>query len=127
MHLWTTWWTLVLDLRPAFHRTRTFLWSALALGAICTRIDLRGVTSLVRALGLRQDCYDRLLDFFHTTSVNLGELTQRWVSLVLRTLKPFLFTVNGRIVLQPPVPEQYAHRCAQSPASSYRPHTAGST
>ena len=99
MHLWTTWWTLVRDLRPAFHRTRTFLWSALALAAICTRIDLRGVTSLIRALGLRQDCYDRLLDFFHTTSVNLGKLTNLWVSLVLRTLKPFLFTVNDRIVL----------------------------
>ena len=99
MHLWMTWWSLVRDLRPAFQRTRTFLWSALVLAATCTRNDLRGVTSLVRVLGLHQTCYDRLLDFFHSKSVNLGELTNRWVSLVLRILKPFLFIVNGRIVL----------------------------
>ena len=55
MHLWIMWWNLVRELRPAFKRTRTFLWFALALAATCTRGDLRGVTSLVRSLGLRQE------------------------------------------------------------------------
>jgi len=99
MSLWITWWNLVLSLRPAFGRYRTFLWFAVALAAFCVRDDLRGVTSFVRALGLQQTFYDRLLDFFHSPSVDLSQLTSLWTGLVLRTLKPFLYTVNGRIVL----------------------------
>ena len=99
MILWIGWWTLVRELRPAFARTRTFLWFALALAALCTRGDLRGVTSFVRALGLRQACYDRLLDFFHSPAVRLPEVTRLWTALILRTLRPFLLTVNGRLVL----------------------------
>jgi hypothetical protein len=99
MILWIAWWNLVRELRPAFKRNRTFLWFAVALAATCTRSDLRGVTSLVRALGLRQACYDRLLDFFHSRGVDLPRLTRCWTALVLKTMSPFLLTVNGRIVL----------------------------
>ena len=99
MILWIGWWTLVRELRPAFARTRTFLWFAVALAALCTRGDLRGVTSFVRALGLRQACYDRHLDFFHSPAIRLPELTRLWTALILRTLRPLLLTVNGRLVL----------------------------
>jgi hypothetical protein len=99
MNLWIAWWNLVRELRPAFNRHRTFLWFALALAATCIRGDLRGVTSLVRALGLRQACYDRLLDFFHSRGIDLDALTRRWTALLLKTLRPHLLTVNGRIVL----------------------------
>jgi hypothetical protein len=99
MILWIAWWNWVRELRPAFARNRTFLGFAASLAATCTRVDLRGVTRLVRALGLRQACYDRLLDFFHSPSVRLPELTQLWTALVLRILRPFLLVVNGRIVL----------------------------
>jgi DDE superfamily endonuclease len=99
MTLWIAWWNLVRELRPAFKRNRTFLWFVIALAGTCTRSDLRGVTSLVRALGLRQACYDRLLDLFHSPSVMLPELTRLWTALVLQTLRPFLLIVNGRIVL----------------------------
>ncbi len=99
MALWIVWWNLVRELRPAFKRTRTFFWFTAALAAACTRNDLRGVTSFVRALGLREACYDRFLDFFHSPSVLLPELTRLWTAIVLRTLRPFLLTVNGRIVL----------------------------
>ena len=44
--------------------------------SMCTRGDLRGVTSLVRSLGLKQVCYDRLLDFFHSSGVRLDRLTR---------------------------------------------------
>ena len=54
MTLWITWWNLVLGLRPAFARSRSFLWFASALAAFSVRGDLRGVTSFVRALGLRR-------------------------------------------------------------------------
>jgi len=99
MSLWITWWNLVLSLRPAFGRHRTFLWFAAALAAFCVRGDLRGVTSFVRALGLRRAFYDRLLDFFHSPAVGLPRLTALWTGLVLRVLGPLLLTVNGRIVL----------------------------
>ena len=99
MTLWIAWWNLVRELRPAFSRNRTFLWFAVALAATCTRNDLRGVTSLVRSLGLREACYDRLLDFFHSRGVDLPLLTRSWVALILKTLRPALLIVNGRIVL----------------------------
>ncbi len=99
MELWIAWWNQVRQLRPAFSRTRTFLWFAVALAATCVRSDLLGVTSLVRALGLQERCYDRLLDCFHSRALNLEALTRRWASLAFSTLKPFLYTVQGRIVL----------------------------
>ena len=99
MSLWITWWNLLLRLRPAFSRSRSFLWFAASLAAFCVRGDLRGVTSFVRALGLRAQCYDRLLDFFHSPAVDRPKLTVLWTGLVLGVLKHVLFTVNGRIVL----------------------------
>jgi hypothetical protein len=99
MELWMEWWNLVSQLRPAFSRNRTFIWFGVALTAMSVRSDLLGVTSFVRALGLKECCYDRLLDCFHSRALNLDALTRRWVGLVLLTLKPFLYTVRGRIVL----------------------------
>jgi hypothetical protein len=99
MMLWIAWWNLVRELRLAFSRNRTFLWFAVALAATCTRSDLRGVTSLVRSLGLREACYDRLLDFFHSRGVDLPLLTRCWATLILKMLRPFLLVVHGRIVL----------------------------
>jgi hypothetical protein len=99
MSLWIAWWKLVSELRPAFKRTRTFIWFLVALAATCARADLRGVTSLVRTLGLRPSCYDRLLDFFHTPSTDLPLLTRLWTAILLKTLRPYLPTVNDRIVL----------------------------
>ena len=99
LHLWFQWWALVRQLRPAFHRTRTFLWFGLALLATSVRTDQLGVTSLVRALGLREGCYDRLLDLFHSRALDLEALTRQWVKLVLVVLRPFLHTVQGRLLL----------------------------
>jgi hypothetical protein len=99
MELWLEWWNQVRQLRPAFGRTRTFAWFAVALAAMCVRGDLLGVTSLVRALGLQERYYDRLLDCFHSRALDLEALTRRWTGLALTTLKPFLYTVQGRIVL----------------------------
>lgn len=99
MELWIEWWSHVLKLRPAFRRTRTFVWFAVAVAAMCVRGDLLGVTSLVRALGLRERCYDRLLDLFHSRALVLEALTHLWARLVLTTLGPFLYLVNGRIAM----------------------------
>ena len=51
MLLWSHWWLIVSQLRPACSRQRTFLWLAVTLAAMAVRRDLGGVTSFVRALG----------------------------------------------------------------------------
>jgi hypothetical protein len=96
--LWKHWWKLVCQLRPACSRTRTFLWMITVLAGMTIRPDLLGVTSLVRALGLLPASYDRLLDFFHSSALNLDALTALWRRLVF-TLHPGILRVQGRPVL----------------------------
>jgi hypothetical protein len=96
--LWNHWWNLLCDLRSACTRTRTFLWMALCLAGFAARKDLLGVTSIVRALGLKPACYDRLLDFFHSPGLDLNRLTLAWCALVFR-VHPGILRVHGRSVL----------------------------
>lgn len=88
MSLWREWLACVRELRPACARTRTFCWMVLALIGLCTRTDLAGVTSFVRALWLRPSAYRRLLHLFHSPAVDLGKLTTGWVRLALRLFRP---------------------------------------
>ena len=81
--LWSAWWGIVSQLRPAFTRSSTFLWFFVALAATCARTDLRGVTSFVRALGLTERCHWRLLDMFHSSAVRRDELPALWSRLAL--------------------------------------------
>ncbi len=96
--LWNRWWSLVCELQSACARTQTFLWMSLCLAGMTIRTDLRGVTSIGRALGLEPVCYDRLLDFFHSSALDLNKLTGAWCALVFR-LDPGILRVNGRPVL----------------------------
>ena len=98
MKLWVYWWKMVEQLRPACARLRTFLWLAVSLAGLTIRGDLFGVTSIVRALGLKGFYYDRILDFFHTPAVDLEKLTQLWKSMVLQRSSSLL-RVNGRLLL----------------------------
>ncbi len=97
MELWILWWNIARLLRPAFSRTRTFLWFLVVLAAFAVRNDLLGVTSFVRALGLSEDCYDRLLHFFHSESVKLDQLAQLWFAIVIEHFP--LYMVDDRPVL----------------------------
>jgi len=62
------------------------------------RIDLLGVTSIVRAMGLQPFCYDRILDFFHGTGLGLDKLSLIWTQTVLKIF-PDVPRVNGRLLL----------------------------
>lgn len=62
------------------------------------RRDMGGVTSFVRALGLKSACYGCLLDFFHSRAVCVDALARTWVRIVLR-VHPGVQRVNGRLVL----------------------------
>lgn len=99
MQLWIEWWMVVKELRPACSRTNSFLWLVVSLAGICTRCDLAGVSSIMRALGLKPGCYDRLLSFFHGCGIMPDRLAQVWTGIVLRLFLPWILQFNGRIVL----------------------------
>ncbi|MBF0106535.1 MAG: transposase [Deltaproteobacteria bacterium] len=98
MQIWLEWWYVVCELRPACSRTRSFIWLVVTLAGLSIRADLLGVTSIIRALGLHEKYYDRLLDFFHSSSINSDKLAIIWTSLVLRFF-PVIPKINGRIIL----------------------------
>lgn len=84
MELWSNWWKIVSTLRAAFSRAQTFNWFVLTLIAFSVRTDLNGVTSFIRAIGLRSCCYESLLHFFHSDAVKLDKLSQLWLATVLK-------------------------------------------
>ena len=98
MDIWNTWWTMVVLLRPAFSRERTFLWFAASLAAFSVRSDLFGVTSFVRSLGLKTNCYHTLLNFFHSDAVKLDQLARLWLKALVQHF-PVLVRINEKIVL----------------------------
>ena len=81
-------------LRPAFSRSRPFMWFATIVAGLVVRSDLRGVTSIVRALNLQPNLYDRLLQNLHSSAIKLDQLSALWAQLALR-LFPQPVRVNG--------------------------------
>ena len=74
------------------------MWFAIAVAGLTVRVDVLGVTSIVRALNLRRRLYTKLLDHFHSSGVKLDRLSALWAQAVL-LLFPHLVRVNGRLVL----------------------------
>jgi len=98
LSLWGLWWNAILLLRPAFSRLRTFMWFATIVAGLTVRVELLGVTSIVRALNLRPSLYTKLLKNFHSSALKLDRLSALWAQAVLR-LFPSPLRVNGRLVL----------------------------
>ena len=78
MRLWNAWFAAVAHLRPACARRRTYAWMVLVLLGLSLRLDLAGVTSFVRVLGLAPATYRRLLHLFHSSALKLDRLTALW-------------------------------------------------
>ncbi len=98
MQLWSHWWSVVWQLRPACSRLRSFLWFATCVAGMTVRTDLLGVSSTVRALGLKQKYYVRLLDSFHSSGIKIDAMTRLWAQVVLQHF-PGALRVRGRLVL----------------------------
>ncbi len=96
MQLWGQWWWCVQALRPACSRWRTFVGMVLILVGLSIRSDLAGVTSFVRAAGLRPKVYRRLLHVFHCDGLKLEVLTKLWCWLATKLFAPV--RVGGRMV-----------------------------
>ena len=78
MSLWIAWWDAIRLLRPAFSRLRSFMWFATAVAGLTVRTELLGVTSIVRALKLTPRFYNKLLDSFHNSAVQLDRRSALW-------------------------------------------------
>jgi hypothetical protein len=98
LSLWGSLWKAIQSLRPAFSNPTTFMWFATVVAGMIVRVDLLGVTSIVRALNLRPELYHALLRLFHSTAVKLDQLTALWAHTVL-LLFPSPVRVNSRLVL----------------------------
>src|SRR3954467_399853 len=84
--LWGLWCNAILLLRPAFSRLRTFMWFVTAVAGLTVRVELLGVTSIVRALNLQPRLYSKLLDHFHSTGIKLDRLFFFFVLAVFHAL-----------------------------------------
>ena len=84
LSLWGVWWNAISLLRPAFPRLRTFMWFATVVAGLSVRVELPGVTSIVRALNLRPRLYTKLLDHFHSSGIKLDRLSASWTQAVLQ-------------------------------------------
>src|SRR5215468_11024723 len=69
LSLWGCLWNAIQSLRPAFSNAITFMWFSTVVAGMIVRVDLLGVTSIVRALNLRPELYHALLRLFHSTAV----------------------------------------------------------
>ncbi len=79
MKIWSEWWKWAGKLHGARSRERAFMWMLVAIIGFSIRDDLLGVTSFIRCIGLQSFCYDRLIDFFHTTALCVAELARIWI------------------------------------------------
>ncbi len=97
MKLWISWWWLIKELRPCFSRQQTFFWFVLVSMCITVRVDLAGATSLIRAMGLDEFYYDRILDFFHSAGINLQMLKSLWTKIVVSS--GLAFKAGDRVII----------------------------
>lgn len=65
-----------------FSRKAAFRWFVTITIGLMLRSDKLGVTSVIRDLALRPDCYLSMLHFFRASSWSLEEIRQRWFSAV---------------------------------------------
>ncbi len=99
MALWIEWYKCIIKLRPACSRGRTFMWLALCLAGMSIRTECLGITSLIRAIGLKEKCYYRFLHIFHTSALKLDLLTACWVQLATMLFRPLMIEQHKVLVV----------------------------
>ena len=67
-----------------FTRTAAFQWFVIIATGLMLRADRLGVTSVIRDLGLRHNCYETMIHFFRSDSWNLDRIVQCWYDAVLK-------------------------------------------
>jgi hypothetical protein len=80
-----------------FTRKAAFYWFVIIVFGLLVRLDLDGVSSIIRWLGLNPSSYTALLSFFRATSWNLANIQLFWQASVLNNCPPIL--INDYLVL----------------------------
>jgi len=70
--------TFLLYFRPCFSREATFNWFIIVFAGLMLREDNFGVTSIIRVLALPPNLYELILNFFHSTALELEKLLRFW-------------------------------------------------
>ncbi|WP_430734245.1 transposase [Fodinisporobacter ferrooxydans] len=83
--------------RPCFSREAAYHWFVVSIIGLMLRSDHLGVTSVIRDLSLRAQCYESLIHFFRSSAWSLESLRMTWLQIVKRTAP--LSYVNGMVVL----------------------------
>jgi hypothetical protein len=85
--------SIVKQFRPAFGREATFAWFVVVFYSLMLRMEMAGVTSLVRCMGLHPDEYLNLLHFFHSSAFSASSLCETWLQIVQHIATPI--SLNG--------------------------------
>ncbi len=83
--------------QSCFSRKAAFRWFVILVVGLMLRSDHLGVTSVIRDLALRHDCYETMIHFFRASSWKLDSLVSRWYQAVLHFAP--LYREDGRAVL----------------------------
>jgi hypothetical protein len=97
MSLWWVWYECVASLRSSCSRQRSFYWMVVVLAGLSIRSEVAGVSSIIRALGLRGGCYRRLLHLCHSSALSVARLRASWIGLVRARFTPR--RIGGRLVV----------------------------
>ena len=98
MELWNTWFVLVNQFKSACSREKTFFWLVIVLIGFTIKFDALGVTSLARAVGLSPNYYTCMLNFFHSSGVDLKKLRSLWIQLIFDRFSGII-KINGRCLI----------------------------
>ncbi|MBC8394842.1 MAG: hypothetical protein H8E17_20020 [Deltaproteobacteria bacterium] len=74
---------ILASFRSCFTRTAAFKWFVIVVFGFIVRIDLCGVSSFVRWLGIEPTLYTAMLSFFRASSWQLQIILHRWWQIVL--------------------------------------------
>jgi len=74
---------ILVSFRPCFTRTAAFKWFVIVVFGFIVRIDLCGVSSFVRWLGIEPTLYTATLSSFRASSWQLQNILQHWWQIVL--------------------------------------------
>lgn len=88
---------ILLSFSSCFSRNAAFHWFCTVILGIMTRSDSLGITSFIRALGLKYSLYHSLEHFFHADSWDWAAILYKWLDTVAS--KAPLKRISGRAVL----------------------------
>ena len=99
--MWEFMFSLIASFRHCFSRAASFHWFSTILIGIMVRSDRLGLTSVIRDLNLKGECYEKMMHFFRSDSWNLKTLHDHWHDIVRKMSIAFLhkdrlvFVIDG--------------------------------